>query len=157
MLLEPEAVEVYKTALFPEAALITPNMPEAEVLTGMTIASEADMARAAEALMQYGCGAVLVKGGHRTEDAVDVLFDGKEAHYFRSEHIETKNTHGTGCTLSSALAVFLAQGLPAADAVAAAKSYLTGAIRSAAKGSVGHGSGPVDHFWFYGRKWGRMK
>ena len=157
VLLEPEAVEVYKTALFPEVALITPNMPEAEVLTGMTIASEADMARAAEALMQYGCGAVLVKGGHRTEDAVDVLFDGKEAHYFRSEHIETKNTHGTGCTLSSALAVFLAQGLPAADAVAAAKSYLTGAIRSAAKGSVGHGSGPVDHFWFYGREWGRMK
>lgn len=157
VLLEPEAVEVYKTALFPEAALITPNMPEAEVLTGMTITGEADMARAAEALMQYGCGAVLVKGGHRTEDAVDVLFDGKEAHYFRSEHIETKNTHGTGCTLSSALAVFLAQGLPAADAVAAAKSYLTGAIRSAAKGSVGHGSGPVDHFWFYGRKWGRMK
>lgn len=157
LLLEPEAVGIYKKELFPEAAIITPNIPEAEVLTGMKIENVRDMARAAEVLMEYGCGAVLVKGGHRVEDALDVLCDGEGVHRFRGERIDTENTHGTGCTLSSALAVCLARGLSAADAVTVAKAYLTGALRSAAKGSVGHGHGPVDHFWFYGEKWGRMQ
>ena len=156
VLLEPEAVETYKKALFPEAALITPNIPEAEVLTGMTIRDADDMARAAEALLAYGCGAALVKGGHRVEDALDVLADETGIHTFQGERIDTENTHGTGCTLSSALAVYLAKGLAAAEAVAQAKAYLPGALRSAAKGSVGHGHGPVDHFWFYGDRWGEM-
>lgn len=157
LLLEPEAVDIYREALFPEAALITPNIPEAEVLTGLTIRNADDMARAAEALLSYGCGAALVKGGHRVEDALDVLADGQGVHTFRGTRVDTKNTHGTGCTLSSALAVFLARGLALEDAVAAAKAYLTGALQSAAKGSVGKGCGPVDHFWFYGKRWGEMK
>lgn len=157
VLLEPEAVEKYKTLLMREAALITPNIPEAEILADMKITNADDMARAAEKLMQYGCGAVLVKGGHRVEDALDVLCDGSAIEYFRGERIDTNNTHGTGCTLSSALAVYLAKGYALKDAVGAAKAYLTGALRSAAKGSVGHGSGPVDHFWFYGDRWGKME
>ncbi len=157
VLLEPEAVESYKKEMFREAALITPNIPEAEILTGMTIHNVSDMEKAAEALMQYGCGAVLVKGGHRVEDALDVLCDGEKTVRFAGRRIETNNTHGTGCTLSSALAVYLAKGLSLAESVESAKAYLTGALASAASGSVGHGSGPVDHFWFYGERWGQME
>lgn len=155
VLLREEAIDVYKEKLLREATLITPNIPEAEKLSGMKISNTGDMEKAAEALMIYGPRAVLVKGGHAVADAEDVLFDGSAMHHFKGERIETENTHGTGCTLSSALAVFLAKGLPLAEAVSEAKWYITGAIRGAAAGSVGHGHGPVDHFWFYGERWGR--
>ncbi len=155
VLLEDAAIAVYKERLFRCASLITPNLPEAEVLTGMSISSEEDMKKAAIRLMDYGPKAVLVKGGHLTEDAVDILFDGEEIHRLPGKRIDTKNTHGTGCTLSSALAVMLAKGLPVAAAAAAAKKYLAGAIEGAVTRSVGHGHGPVDHFWFYGDSWGK--
>lgn len=137
--------------------MITPNIPEAEVLSGMEIHSADDMRAAAKKLSLLGCQAVLVKGGHRVEDAMDILYDGSDFHVYKGERIETDNTHGTGCTLSSALAVMLARGLSIADAVTGAKKYISGAIKRGAADSVGHGNGPVHHFWFYGDKWGDME
>lgn len=154
VLLEKDAIEAYKTKLIPLATLITPNIPEAEVLSGMEIHSADDMRAAAKKLSLLGCQAVLVKGGHRVEDAMDILYDGSDFHVYKGERIETDNTHGTGCTLSSALAVMLARCLSIADAVTGAKKYISGAIKRGAADSVGHGNGPVHHFWFYGDKWG---
>ena len=107
--------------------------------------------------MGMGPKAVLIKGGHKVHDATDFLYDGETFHVFRGKKIDTENTHGTGCTLSSALAVYLAQGYSVVRAAALAKKYLTGAIRKAAVEKVGHGHGPVSHFWFYGNDWGKMK
>ena len=115
------------------------------------------MRAAAKKLSLLGCQAVLVKGGHRVEDAMDILYDGSDFHVYKGERIETDNTHGTGCTLSSALAVMLARGLSIADAVTGAKKYISGAIKRGAADSVGHGNGPVHHFWFYEDKWGDME
>lgn len=157
VLLEENAIGAYKEDLLPLADLITPNIPEAEKLSGRKISSVADMEEAAKDLIKYGCGAVLVKGGHRVSDALDVLCDGKKIWHFKGKRIETENTHGTGCTLSSAIAAYLARGLSLPDAVEKAKKYLTGAIASAAVHKVGHGHGPVDHFWFYGSSWGEMR
>ena len=117
--------------MIPEADLITPNIPEAKVLSGLEIKTEKDMENAAERIMEYGCRAVLVKGGHRVHDAVDILFDGKQFYRYEGKRIKTKNTHGTGCTLSAALAVKLAEGKTLPEAVAEAKAYLTGAIEAA--------------------------
>ena len=156
VLLEKEAIETYKTRLIPEAAVITPNIPEAQVLSGMEIKNEEDMKAAAKEISKLGCRAVLVKGGHSVCDATDILWDGTDIFDFREKKIETENTHGTGCTLSSAIAVYLAEGKTAAEAVFAAKRYLTGALRSAKIRKVGHGNGPVDHFWFYGDRWGQL-
>ncbi len=156
VLLEEDAIETYKQILIPEATLITPNIPEAQVLSGMEIHTEKDMEKAAEKMMEYGCRAVLVKGGHRVNDALDILFDGKEFHRFAGVRVETENTHGTGCTLSSALAVMLARGLGLTEAVGEAKRYLTGAIQAAQSEKIGHGNGPVHHFWFYGTHWGNL-
>lgn len=156
VLLEEAAVSLYKCRLLPLASVITPNIPEAEVLTGLSVKSPADMEKAAEALMACGCGAVLVKGGHLTGSAADFFFDGTDAVWLPGERIDTRNTHGTGCTLSSALAVFLAKGASAEEAARLAKRYITGAIRGAAARSVGSGHGPVDHFWLYGSRWGEM-
>lgn len=157
VLLEEGAIRIYKKKLIPLATLITPNIPEAEVLSGMTIRTISDMETAARRLSTLGCGAVLVKGGHLTESACDILWDGKEIHRYEAEKINSENTHGTGCTLSSALAVMLAKGYPLASAVAMAKRYSTGAIYSGKDKKIGHGHGPVDHFWFYGEGWGRME
>lgn len=148
ILLEKEAIETYKDILIPEADLITPNIPESEVLSGLEIKTEKDMENAAERMMEYGCRAVLVKGGHRVHDAVDILFDGKQFYRYEGKRIKTKNTHGTGCTLSAALAVKLAEGKTLPEAVAEAKAYLTGAIEAAKDETIGQGSGPVRHFWF---------
>ena len=131
-LLEDDAIALYKEKLIPLAALITPNIPEAEVLSGISITSEPDRRKAAEILMTFGCEAVLIKGGHHIMDVDDLLYDGKDFIAYPGERIDTKNTHGTGCTLSSAIA-------------------------RAKTDSVGHGHGPVHHFWFYGDTWGRMK
>ena len=142
-LISVDAVETLKTELLPRAAVITPNIPEAEVLSGFTIASEEEMAKAAEAIHKaYGC-AVLVKGGHRVNDANDLLWDGDGPKWFQGKRIDNPNTHGTGCTLSSAIAANLAKGYSLEAAVERAKAYLSGAL--SAMLDLGAGSGPMDH------------
>lgn len=157
MLLEEKAVSVYKEKLFPLSAVVTPNIPEAEALTGMSITGKDDMKAAAERIRAFGCGAVLVKGGHLAGAAADILLDETGFHEYSEPRVDTKNTHGTGCTLSSALACFLGDGWKIAEAVRMAKLYITGALRGGIRRSVGHGHGPVDHFWAYGGGWGRVK
>lgn len=157
VLLEKDAIEVYKKKLIPLSTLITPNIPEAEILSGMKISNEEDMKKAAVRLMDLGPAAVLVKGGHSVEDARDILYDGQKFRIFEGKRIRTENTHGTGCTLSSAIAAEMAKGLSLAEALGEAKKYMDGAIRRAAVDSLGHGHGPVHHFWFYGEHWGHME
>ena len=144
-LIEDAAVETLKTRLLPLATIITPNIPEAEILSDMTIKDQTGMEKAAQYLYEhYGC-AVLVKGGHRINDANDVLFgpDEKEPVWFEGQRINNPNTHGTGCTLSSAIASNLAKGLSLKDSVAASKTYLSEAL--AAMLDLGKGSGPLAH------------
>ena len=142
-LLEESAVTTLKQKLLPLADLVTPNIPEAELLTGMTIRSEADMTAAARRISEsYGC-AVLCKGGHSINDANDLLYAGGEARWFLGKRIQNPNTHGTGCTLSSAIAANLAKGYDLADAVQRAKDYISGAL--AAMLDLGKGSGPMNH------------
>jgi hydroxymethylpyrimidine/phosphomethylpyrimidine kinase len=129
--------------LLPRATLLTPNIPEAEALTREKIHSLEDMQRAAQQLHAMGAKAVLVKGGHSTGDATDVLFDGEQFYAFPSERIATQHTHGTGCTYSAAITAGLAGGLSLLDAVTQAKQYITEAIRT--NPGLGHGSGPVNH------------
>ncbi len=144
-LIEEDAVETLKTSLLPLATVITPNIPEAEILTGMTIKDEKSMEEAARELYsRYGCAA-LVKGGHSINDANDVLYsaDNKEPVWFKGQRIENPNTHGTGCTLSSAIASNLAKGYSLKESVERAKDYLSGAL--AAMLDLGRGSGPLAH------------
>lgn len=145
---DSDAVRALQRLLFPLATVITPNMPEAEALCGFAIESRADQERAASAIAQTGVAAVLVKGGHGANEANDVLAraDGSLT-WFEAERIDTNNTHGTGCTLSSALACGLAVGLSLEETIAQAKRYLSGAL--AAGLDLGHGSGPLDHMWSY--------
>jgi hydroxymethylpyrimidine/phosphomethylpyrimidine kinase len=143
-LLAPEAAAVLKTRLFPKASLVTPNLHEAAALLGRPVKTEADMRDAARAICDLGADAVLVKGGHLPgEEAVDLLFDGSDFARFVAPRIETRHTHGTGCTYSAAITALLARGEPLLDAVRDAKNYISRAI-SAAPG-IGHGHGPVDH------------
>ena len=144
-LIEEAAVETLKARLLPLATVITPNIPEAEILTGMTIQDEAGMEQASKALYdRYGCAA-LVKGGHRINDANDVLYsaESKDPVWFKGLRIDNPNTHGTGCTLSSAIASNLAKGYGLAESVERAKGYLSGAL--AAMLDLGKGSGPLKH------------
>ena len=144
-LMESAAVSVLRERLFPMAALITPNIPEAETLSGMRIENEADMERTAQHLhREYGCP-VLLKGGHSVSDASDLLCDGSGLRWFRGQRIQNPNTHGTGCTLSSAIAAYLAMGCGLHEAVAQAKNYISGALRAML--DLGAGSGPMDHGW----------
>ncbi len=147
-LLQLDAIAALRERLLPLASVITPNLPEAGVLLDQApAASEPHMIEAAAALRALGSQAVLLKGGHlATGDAVDVLDDGGEPMVLAAPRIATRNTHGTGCTLSSALATLLARGRPLRQAVRAAKAYITGAIQAADQLSVGHGHGPVHHF-----------
>jgi len=144
-LLRPEAVATLRAALLPLAEVVTPNLPEAEVLIGRPIASLGEMREAARAIHALGPRAVVVKGGHRAAEPVDVYFDGERFVELREERIETRHTHGTGCTFSAAIAALLARGMTVEAAVRGAKGYITGAIRHAP--GVGHGHGPVGHFW----------
>lgn len=148
-LLADDALDALKRELLPLASVVTPNIPEAEILADGRIEGEADMADAARAIAAACGSAVLVKGGHGTADANDLLVtpDGFEL-WLRGERIDTKNTHGTGCTLSSAIACGLAQGLPVEEAVRRAKRYVTGAI--AHDVHLGRGNGPLNHMWEYG-------
>ena len=144
-LISEEAVDALKEKLLPLATLLTPNIPEAEVLSGMTISDPAGMERAARAISeQYGC-AVLCKGGHQISDADDLLWREGAGVWFRGRRIQNNNTHGTGCTLSSAIASNLAKGYDLDQSVRRAKAYISGAL--AAMLDLGHGSGPMDHMF----------
>ena len=144
-LLRREAVDSLRTRLLPLAAVVTPNIPEAETLTGREIVSDEDMRRAAEEIVAMGARAVVVKGGHRDGPATDLYYDGSRFQEFSAPRFDTVNTHGTGCTFASAVAAGLAQGKDVIDAVAQAKEYVTGAIRNSYP--LGQGHGPVHHFY----------
>ena len=146
-LIQPDAVQALVSELFPRADLITPNLDEAALLLGRPVESAADMPAAAQALLQMGARAVLLKGGHLAGDEVqDYLIErGNESHVMRSERVHTPNVHGSGCTLSSALAAFLAQGLPLRLAAEAARSFVLDALKSGAGVRTGHGAGPLNH------------
>lgn len=142
-LMAEDGAEALKEELFPLAALITPNIPEACVLSGREISTPEDMEQAAEAIGRaYGCN-VLLKGGHQLNDANDLLYSQGTLRWFKGRRIENPNTHGTGCTLSSAIASNLARGMELEEAVKAAKEYLSGAL--GAMLDLGKGSGPLDH------------
>ena len=144
LLLAPDAAEALAHVLLPLATLITPNLHEASALLGGTITSEAEMREAARALASRGPRAVLVKGGNLGgAEAVDVLWDGAELHRFATPYVETRNTHGTGCTYSAAITARLAAGVPLREAVGNAKAWIHRAITAAP--GLGAGRGPVDH------------
>ena len=144
-LMDPQAIDTLIEEVIPLADLITPNIPEAEKIAGLRIRTEADMQQAARRIGRMGCRAVLVKGGHSEGDAADILFDGDGFHRYTSPRIDTRHTHGTGCTLSSAIAANLALGMPLPRAVERAKAYVTTAIAHAPQ--LGGGSGPTHHFY----------
>ncbi len=145
-LLREDARDALIAELLPLAHIVTPNLPEAEVLAGMHISDAASMRRAAERIQALGPRYVLLKGGHLEEpEATDWLFDGDAMQSFSAPRIPTKNTHGTGCTFSAAIACHLASGASAPDAVAHAKEYLSGAIRHSFPLGTGHG--PLNHMW----------
>jgi hydroxymethylpyrimidine kinase/phosphomethylpyrimidine kinase/thiamine-phosphate diphosphorylase len=144
-LIDTRAVEALKSRLLPMTYLLTPNIPEAETLTGIRIESDADLQIAAQMLHNTGVRNILIKGGHSDgRESVDLLFDGSSFTRFASPRINSNNTHGTGCTLSSAIATFLAQGNPLPEAVRMAKEFITAAIRLAQP--LGRGHGPVNHY-----------
>ncbi|MDX2073181.1 MAG: bifunctional hydroxymethylpyrimidine kinase/phosphomethylpyrimidine kinase [Alphaproteobacteria bacterium] len=143
-LLQPDAVDALKKLLIPRALVITPNIPEAEHLTGLKIATVDDMKNAAQQLLSLGANAVLLKGGHATGDVVtDILLCDGEAVLLTSPRIDTPHTHGTGCTYASAIATGIAQGLALKEAVLRAHDYVMEAIRNAP--GLGHGHGPLGH------------
>jgi hydroxymethylpyrimidine/phosphomethylpyrimidine kinase len=141
-------MDALRTKLFPRATLITPNLPEAAALLDAPVAvTETEMQAQAERLIATGAQAVLMKGGHgKGAEAVDLLVTPNSVTRFAAARIDTKNTHGTGCTLSSAIAAGLAKGLSLTDAVRAAKDYVTAAISASNKITIGTGHGPVHHF-----------
>ena len=148
-LITDDAIQAVKEFLFPLATVITPNIFEAEILTGVAVKSPEDMEKAAVKLLQSGCNAVLIKGGHLSgNESVDMLFEkGKESYGIHSPFIETKNTHGTGCTLSAAIASCLALGKDLSEAFVLAKDYINSALYAGKDVEVGKGHGPVNHFF----------
>lgn len=148
-LMQSDALSVFIDEMLPLCTMVTPNIPEAEAVSGMSITDMDGMKAAAEKIHSMGARYVLVKGGHLEGDAADVLFDGKEHHIFTHSRIDSRATHGTGCTLSSAITAFMAKGEDVCRAVALAKDYLTGAIADGFE-NIGAGHGPVNHFYkFY--------
>jgi hydroxymethylpyrimidine/phosphomethylpyrimidine kinase len=143
-LLREEAISSICNDLIPLARVVTPNIPEAEDLTGLSINNDSDVRRAAEAIIGMGARSVVIKGGHRDGPPTDVLYDGERFLEFTTERIPSTNTHGTGCTFASAVAAGLAHGLDIPDAVQQGKDYVTAAIRSAYP--IGEGHGPLHHF-----------
>lgn len=139
------AVDALITSLLPLAAVITPNIPEAEVLSEMKIFTREDMARASHIIYEKINSAVLIKGGHSINDAADFLFTGRNECWFEGTRIDNSNTHGTGCTLSSAIACGLAEGKSLEESIESAKVYITGALRAGL--DIGTGNGPLDHMW----------
>jgi hydroxymethylpyrimidine/phosphomethylpyrimidine kinase len=152
-LLHDDAVNVLKERLLPLALVITPNLPEAEVLVGRALLSWDDIRDAARELHSYGAANVVIKGGHREEAvATDLLFDGEDFREFSTGRVDTQSTHGTGCTFASAIAATLAKGDSVRNSVAAAKAFVTKALQNAYP--IGHGHGPVHHFYRYWRPLG---
>ncbi|MEW2409458.1 bifunctional hydroxymethylpyrimidine kinase/phosphomethylpyrimidine kinase [Streptomyces griseoviridis] len=149
-LLAASALDSVRTKLLPVATVATPNLDEVAQLTGVRVESEEQLREAAAAVLAFGPRWVVVKGGHLAGDAVDLLTDGVREHWLRSPRHDNRHTHGTGCTLASAIASGLAKGQSVPDAVRAAKEYVTGAI--AAGFALGAGIGPVDHGWALGRR-----
>ena len=144
-LMDPSSIDTLIQVVIPCADLLTPNIPEAEKIADMKIENVKDMEEAARKISLMGCKFVLVKGGHAAGNALDVLFDGKEIYHFESKRIDTKNTHGTGCTLSSAIASNLAIGHSIEESVKRAKAYVTTAIINSLE--IGKGNGPTHHFY----------
>ncbi len=145
-LLDDKARDILRTRLFPMARLVTPNIPEAEALTGLSVTDLAEQRVAAEAILAMGAKAVLIKGGHgKGNNLADFLLWEKGEAVFESKRINTRHTHGTGCTLASAIAVFLAQNMSLIEAIRAARAYVRGAIKNAP--GLGAGHGPLDHNW----------
>lgn len=144
-LLAASALDSVRKRLLPTATVATPNLDEVTQLTGVEVRDESEMRRAADAVLTFGPRWVLIKGGHLAGDAVDLLTDGSEEHWLRAPRHDNRHTHGTGCTLASAIAAGLGRGQGVLEAVVAAKEYVTGAI--AAGFALGGGIGPVDHAW----------
>jgi hydroxymethylpyrimidine/phosphomethylpyrimidine kinase len=138
-----EAVDAIRAELLPRATLITPNVPEAEALSGIAIRGPEELRRAAERMREQGARAVLIKGGHREGPATDVFWDGAEWREYPAPRLETRHTHGTGCTYSAAITAGLARGCALADAIARAKRFIHEAIRTAP--GLGQGCGPLNH------------
>lgn len=144
-LINEDARDYLRDNLLPLCTVVTPNLPEAEFLTGMKIDNYKTMKIAAEKIVhEYGAGAALVKGGHLVGDAVDFLYDGKEMHEFFAKRIDTENTHGTGCTYAAAITAYLSHGLPLQEAVTKGKHFVTEAIKQSF--DLGSGSGPTNHW-----------
>jgi hydroxymethylpyrimidine/phosphomethylpyrimidine kinase len=143
-LISPEAEGALKSELLPHAFLATPNIPEAELLSGLAIHDEEDMLQAARRLCGLGCRAVLIKGGHLAGPPVDVLFDGDSVKRFEGTRVRSRHTHGTGCTLSAAITANVALGFGLYDAVGRAKRFVQAAIETAP--AIGHGHGPLNHW-----------
>lgn len=146
-LLEPNAMQSLQEELIPRADIITPNLREATALSGVEIENDDDMRRAAEVILERGAVAVLVKGGHRSDSADDLYVDGSREIWLRAEHIDTDHTHGTGCSLSAAIAAGLARGLPLIDAIERAKGFVNAGLRAGYV--VGGGRSPINHFHAY--------
>lgn len=145
-LLQDDARDALINMLIPRAYIVTPNVAEAQLISGIQISGESDLRAAAERIQKLGAHYVLMKGGHlRSKEAVDYLFDGEKFRPFSAPRIATRNTHGTGCTYSAAIAACLAKGANAVEAVQRAKDYVTEAIRHSL--SLGRGHGPLDHAW----------
>lgn len=148
-LLHKRAVKALKEVLLPQAMIVTPNVPEAEILSGLTVDSVETAKEAARVIAALGPRYVIVKGGHLSGDATDIVYDGTVFTELTAERIDTKNTHGTGCTYSAAITAYLALGVPPLEAIERAKIWLTEAIR--ASYSIGDGQSPVDHFHAFAR------
>lgn len=144
-LLEPSAIETLKKELVPRAYVVTPNLPEAEALVGFPVEEEHAVKRAARQIVEMGAKAVVIKGGHGNgEESIDWLYDGRRFSRFAAPRVATRNTHGTGCTFSAAIAAQLARGAELEAAVRSAKRYLSAALEAGV--AIGRGHGPVDHF-----------
>ena len=149
-LLQDDAIQAIKDHLMPVADVVTPNLPEAEVLLGQKIEGFEDMQRAARSLAQFGSRSVLIKGGHLEEStSTDLLYLTEEDRFviLEAERVDSRNNHGTGCTLSSAIAAYISRGSQIEDAVRKAKTYIQNAIRAGAAYKIGQGHGPVHHFF----------
>jgi len=147
LLIEKSAVAALRSKLIPLATIVTPNIPEAEVLAGMKLRGADEIREAAIRIVKRGAKAVLIKGGHLKGSAVDLYYDGKKFVALNAPRIHSKNTHGTGCTLSAAIAAGLAQGQKLETAVTNAKRYITDALRHGYR--IGSGHSPVHHFYRY--------
>lgn len=146
-LMDTNALHTLKEKIFPLTTMLTPNIPEAEVITGRKINSTKDIILSSKDIHKMGVKYVLIKGGHSNGEPSDILYDGQKLYKFTSPRINTKNTHGTGCTLSSAITAFLAKGYSAEQAVYNAKKYIFNTIKNSL--SIGKGNGPLHHFYDY--------